>query len=174
MIRPVAASDARAIAELEVRAWRWAYTDVVPEERMITVDDRVARWEGRGAEGAFVAEVDGRVVGVVQVGPDPDDAAVGHIQGLNVEPAAQGAGLGTALYEHAVGELLRAGHAAATLWVFAGNGHARGFYERRGWAPDGATGVAAEAPELRYRKNLRMTTSNAAAASGGPHPGHVR
>lgn len=155
MIRPVAAAaDARAIAELEVRAWRWAYTDVVAEEDMITVEERVARWEGRGTHGAYVAEVEGRVVGVVQAGPDPDDPATGLIRGLNVEPAAQGAGVGTALYEHAVQALRSAGFTVAVLWVFEANGHARGFYERRGWAPDGATAIAAQAPELRYRKNL--------------------
>jgi GNAT superfamily N-acetyltransferase len=154
VIRPVEAGDARALAELEVRAWRWAYVDVVAEEHMITVEDRLARWTGRSAQGAFVAEVEGRVVGVVQVGPDPDDASRGLIGGLNVEPAAQGAGVGAGLYEHAVAELRAAGFAVAVLWVFAGNGHARGFYERRGWTPDGATGTAAAAPELRYRKNL--------------------
>jgi GNAT superfamily N-acetyltransferase len=154
VIRPAGPQDARAIAELEVRAWRWAYVDVVAEEQMITVEDRVARWEGRPLDGAFVAEVEGRVVGVVQVGPDPDEPSTGLLRGLHVEPAAQGAGVGTALYEHALGELRRAGFAAARLWVFDANGHARGFYERRGWAPDGATRVAAEAPELRYRQNL--------------------
>ena len=157
MIRPAADADARAIAELEVRAWRWAYVDVVPEEQVITVADRVARWEGRRADGAFVAEVAGRVVGVVQVGPDPDDPSAGLIHGLNVEPAAQGAGLGTALYDHAVERLRAAGFTTAVLWVFAANGHARGFYERRGWTPDGdplPTRPAAEAPEVRYRKEL--------------------
>jgi GNAT superfamily N-acetyltransferase len=155
VIRPVdATADARAIAELEVRAWRWAYVDFIEDEDMITVDERVERWLTAPADGAFVAEVDGRVVGVVQVGPDADDASVGRIRGLYVEPAAQGAGVGTALYEHARAALSAAGHAEAVLWVFEANGHARGFYERRGWAPDGATGVAAEAPELRYRQNL--------------------
>jgi len=149
VIRPVTQDDARALAELEVRAWRWAYVDFVAEEDMITVADRVERWEGRSAEGAFVAEVEGRVVGVVQV----DDE--GALRGLYVEPAAQGAGLGAALHDFALDELRRRGVEAATLWVFEANGHARGFYERRGWAPDGATGVAAEAPELRYRKTLR-------------------
>lgn len=153
MIRPVVAADARALAELEVRAWRWAYVDVVAEQDMITVEDRLARWTSGPLEGAFAAEVAGRVVGVVQVGPDPDDAARGLLRGLNVEPAAQGAGVGTALYEHALAELRRAGFPTVVLWVFAGNGHARGFYERRGWRADGATGTAAEAPELRYRHN---------------------
>jgi GNAT superfamily N-acetyltransferase len=154
VIRPAAPADARAIAELEVRAWRWAYVDIVPEEMMITVEGRRERWEGGDAAGAYVAEVDERVVGVVQVGPDPLEPAVGLLRGLNVEPAAQGAGLGTALYDHAVARLVADGFAAGALWVFEANGHARGFYERRGWVADGATGVAAEAPELRYRKEL--------------------
>jgi GNAT superfamily N-acetyltransferase len=155
VIRPVdATADARAIAELEVRAWRWAYVDFIEDEDMITVDERVQRWLTAPTDGAFVADLDGRVVGVVQVGPDADDASVGRIRGLTVEPAAQGAGVGTALYEHARAALGAAGYAEAVLWVFEANGHARGFYERRGWAPDGATGVAAEAPELRYRQNL--------------------
>jgi GNAT superfamily N-acetyltransferase len=148
LIRPATAADARALAELEVRAWRWAYVDFVAEEHMITVADRVEHWEGRGAGGAFVAEVDERVVGLVVVEDD------GLLRGLHVEPAAQGAGLGAALHDFALDELRRGGVGEATLWVFEANGHARGFYERRGWSADGATGTAAQAPQLRYRKNL--------------------
>ena len=60
--------------------------------------------------------------------------------GLYVEPAAQGAGLGTTLHDLASRRAARAGFPEAVLWVFEGNGHARGFFERRGWAPDGARG----------------------------------
>jgi GNAT superfamily N-acetyltransferase len=148
LIRPATADDARTLAELEVRAWRWAYVDFVAEEDMITVTERTERWEGRDVEDAFVAEVDGRVVGVVQV----DDEA--QVRGLYVEPAAQGAGLGAALHDFALDELRRRGAQAATLWVFEANGHARGFYERRGWAVDGEMSTAGEAPEVRYRKTL--------------------
>lgn len=148
MIRPATADDARALAELEVRAWRWAYVDFVAEEDMITVADRLERWTARGVDGAFVAEVDGRVVGVVQV----DDE--GGLRGLYVEPAAQGAGLGAELHDFALEELRRRGAEAATLWVFEANGQARGFYERRGWAVDGEMRTAADAPEVRYRKDL--------------------
>jgi GNAT superfamily N-acetyltransferase len=155
VIRPVAAAaDARAIAELEVRAWRWAYVDVVPEEHMITVQERETRWLAAPVDGAFVAEVEGRVVGVVQAGPDRDDPSAGLLRGPDVEPAAQGAGIGTALYEYAREALRAAGYAEAVLWVFEGNGHARGFYERRGWVADGATSAAGAAPALRYRQNL--------------------
>jgi GNAT superfamily N-acetyltransferase len=149
VIRPATADDARALAELEVRAWRWAYVDVVSEEDMITVAERVERWEGRGVAGAFVAELDGRVVGLVVI--DDDE---GMLRGLHVEPAAQGAGLGATLHDHALAELCGLGVREATLWVFEANGHARGFYERRGWAADGATDASAKAPMVRYRKTL--------------------
>jgi GNAT superfamily N-acetyltransferase len=152
VIRPATVADARALAELEVRAWRWAYVDIVAEQDMITVEEREQRWTS--APGAFVAEVGDRVVGVVQVGPDREDPSVGLLRGLAVEPAAQGAGVGTALYEHAVAWLREAGFAEAVAWVFTANGHARGFYERRGWTADGATATAAAAPQLRYRHNL--------------------
>jgi GNAT superfamily N-acetyltransferase len=155
VIRPATVADARALAELEVRAWRWAYVDIVAEQDMITVDERAAHWSSAGAlEGAFVAEVEGRMVGAVQLGPDVDDPSAGRLRGPDVEPAAQGAGIGTALYEHAVVQLQTAGFAEAVLWIFEANGHARGFYERRGWTADGATGTVAQAPELRYRQTL--------------------
>jgi GNAT superfamily N-acetyltransferase len=154
VIRPATEADARTIAELEVRAWRWAYVDFVAEEEMITVAERVARWSERPLDGAVVAEVEGRVVGVVQIGPSPDAPGIGLLRGLYVDPAAQGAGLGTSLYDFACERLRAAGYAEAVLWVFEGNGHARGFYERRGWVADGARGEAAGASELRYRQNL--------------------
>lgn len=145
MIRPATQDDARAIAELEVRAWRWAYVDFVAEEDMPSVAERTASWEA--ADGVFVAELEGRIVGVVQVSD-------GELRGPYVEPAAQGAGLGTSLYDFARERLRAAGYAEAVLWVFEGNGHARGFYERRGWVADGARGEAAGASRLRYRQNL--------------------
>jgi GNAT superfamily N-acetyltransferase len=174
VIRPATVADARALAELEVRAWRWAYVDIVAEQDMITIEDREVHWSSTGAlEGTFVAEVDGRVVGVVHVGlspdvgsvglkaagvahadPDPDERPNGLLGVLAVEPAAQGAGLGTALYEHAVAVLQAAGVGAAVVWLFDDDGHARGFYERRGWRADGAIGTIAEAPALRYRQTL--------------------
>ncbi|MET0603939.1 MAG: GNAT family N-acetyltransferase [Baekduia sp.] len=155
MIRPATVADARTLAELEVRAWRWAYVDIVAEPDMITIEEREARWSAPGAiDGVFVAEVGGRVVGVVQVGPDGDDPSVGRVCGLDVEPAAQGAGVGATLYDHAVVRLRAAGFAETVVWLFEANGHARGFYERRGWTADGATRTTAGAPELRYRQTL--------------------
>jgi GNAT superfamily N-acetyltransferase len=173
VIRPATVADARVLAELEVRAWRWAYVDIVAEQDMITIDEQEAHWSSTALDGTFVAEVEGRVVGVVRVGPDgdessggpavsgvvqagpdPDGGSVGRLGVLAVEPAAQGAGLGAALYDHAVERLRSAGVTDAVVWLVDGDGHAHGFYERRGWHADGATGTIAEAPALRYRQNL--------------------
>jgi GNAT superfamily N-acetyltransferase len=156
VIRPATVADARTLAELEVRAWRWAYVDIVAEQDMITIDEREAHWSSPDAlEGAFVVEVGGRVVGVVQAGPDGDDPSVGRVCGLDVEPAAQGAGVGATLYDHAVAQLRAAGFTEIVVWLFEANGHARGFYERRGWTADGATRTTtAGALELRYRQTL--------------------
>jgi GNAT superfamily N-acetyltransferase len=154
VIRPATVADARALAELEVRAWRWAYVDIVAEQDMITIEERESHWSSAAIEGVFVAELGGRVVGVVQVGPDGDDPSVGRVCGLDVEPAAQGAGVGATLYDHAVAQLRGAGFAEIVVWLFEANGHARGFYERRGWTADGATRTTAGAPELRYRQTL--------------------
>jgi len=156
VIRPAGRADARAIAELEVRAWRWAFVDVVPDGDMPTIEAREARWTGGALDGAFVAEVEGRIAGVVQIGPEPAevDGAVGRLRGLYVDPAAQGAGLGAALHDHAVQALRASGFGSAILEVFTANGHARGFYERRGWEPAGEAQEWAGVPSIRYRLSL--------------------
>jgi GNAT superfamily N-acetyltransferase len=148
VIRPATDADARTLAELEVRAWRWAYVDFVAEEDMPAVAERVACWaEAVAGGGVFAAELEGRVVGVVELGD-------GELRALHVEPAAQGAGLGTALYDFACERLRATGYANRMLWVFEGNGHARGFFERRGWTADGERRETAGAPEVRYRQNV--------------------
>jgi GNAT superfamily N-acetyltransferase len=154
VIRPARREDARTLAELEVRAWRWAYVDIVDERDMPTVDQRAAGWQDRPLDGAFVWDQDGLIAGVVGVGPSPDEDRVGELRGLYVDPAAQGAGVGSALHEHAIADLRRAGFAAATLWVFTANEHGRAFYAARGWAPDGAQTAWQGIPKLRYRRSL--------------------
>jgi GNAT superfamily N-acetyltransferase len=148
VIRPATPDDARAIAELHVRAWHRAYGDFLDVDAMPTVEERDAQWRDRVA-GTDVAvwDQDGLVRGVVVVAP-------GELQLLYVDPPAQGAGVGTALHDHALERLREGGETRATLWVFAANGHGRHFWEARGWAPDGATGELRGAPTLRYAREL--------------------
>lgn len=54
---------------------------------------------------AYMVQLDGCVVGVVLGSPDPDDATVGHLWRLRVDPDRWGAGIGTALHRAAVAGL---------------------------------------------------------------------
>jgi GNAT superfamily N-acetyltransferase len=88
VIRPATAGDARAIAEIQRRALARAHVDEQPPDLPV-------------AEGTtLVAEVAGRIHGFATM-------AGGEIVALFVDPAAQGAGLGTRLHAAAEAQLQR-------------------------------------------------------------------
>ena len=158
--------DAEQIAGISVRAWIHAY-EAFLDPRVLaerTVASQAERWRGwlAGSETETqVAEIAGRIAGYATVGASRDGDAydtVGQLSGLYVDPAAQGAGLGTRLLADAVSRLRASGFIVATLWVFEENGLGRAFYERHGWWPD-PDGVGRESaewhgPALRYRIDL--------------------
>ena len=78
-----------------------------------------------------VALADGGIVGAVGVNP------AGVIWMLYVLPGYQGCGVGSALYEAAIGTLKQAGRRKALLEVLAANESAVAFYRSRGWVPEG-------------------------------------
>jgi ribosomal protein S18 acetylase RimI-like enzyme len=82
----------------------------------------------------------GGIVGFVTFGPSRDADAVGlaEIYALYVDPGRYGAGVGRLLMAHARRRLKEQGFEAAVLWVLLGNERAASFYEREGWAADGA------------------------------------
>jgi GNAT superfamily N-acetyltransferase len=74
----------------------------------------------------FVADDDGELVGIANVGPDV-------LYALYVHPARWGDGVGQALLEQAHSALAETCD-EAELTVLADNARARRFYERNGWA----------------------------------------
>lgn len=168
VIRAARVDEARRIAEVHVRAWQWAYRDLLPATLLerLSVERRAAYWQ------AWLTDADPRrqlwlairrerVVGFVAAGParDPDaDATTGEIYALYLEPEVAGTGVGRSLCDHAVEGLRHDGFRGATLWVLATNSRARRFYEQGGWGADGAArtedqaGVALH--EVRYRRPL--------------------
>lgn len=156
MIRAATPADAAAIAALHLRSFHHSYEDIVPNDILatITIEERMEKWErwlGPDAPGpAFVAEVDGRIFGFCGL-------SGALLRSLHVEPAAQGAGLGTALLECGERALRGGGFTVGEILVFAENGLARAFYERHGWSTDGSVvaGDASDwAPAVRYTKAL--------------------
>ncbi|QMU96345.1 GNAT family N-acetyltransferase [Microbacterium esteraromaticum] len=166
-IRPATSDDAGAIAVVHVRAWQQAYRGLMPQAVLddLSIDDREAGWARILAEPdrpsqTIVAERDGAVAGWASFGAarDAEAPGSGELWGIYAHPDAWSTGVGHALIT-AVEDVLRSdGHEIAYLWVLEGNERAAGFYERHGWASDGARKVD-ERPglvlhELRHVKRL--------------------
>ena len=168
-VRAARADDARAIAEVHVASWRWAYRRILTDAFLdgLSVDDRERAWaawfagqEPRGC--VFVAaDPTGAVVGFVNAGPSRDEGAspeTGEVRAIYVLPEVQGTGVGRALMEAADAGLRAAGFRRATLWVLEANDLGRRFYEKAGWAWDGATSDhrfdCGNRPIVRYAADL--------------------
>jgi len=162
VIRRATANDARAIAEVQKRAWFRAYADIVDPALLAeeTVDEREARWMEHLSSPSvtLVAEVAGRVCGFATVGASGREGAVseeGELMALYVDPPAQGAGLGRALLAAAEDALRADGYAGAVACVMEANDAARVFYEKHGWHHDGQPAHPDRwAPCVHHRKRL--------------------
>jgi GNAT superfamily N-acetyltransferase len=82
---------------------------------------------------------------------------VGEVYALYVAPDWWSTGTGRSLMSGAVATLTDAGYERAVLWVLEANARARQFYEKAGWAPDGASNVLdglGGVVEVRYTRPL--------------------
>jgi GNAT superfamily N-acetyltransferase len=89
--------------------------------------------------------------------PDGRAGLVGELYALYVTPAWWSAGAGRALMERVLTALGAESYRRAVLWVLADNARARRFYERAGFAPDGAANTLAGLGgvlEVRYSRDL--------------------
>jgi ribosomal protein S18 acetylase RimI-like enzyme len=88
----------------------------------------------------LVAVVDGAVAGYVSIRPATELQASSHVQhvnGLAVDPALQGRGVGSALVEAAAAEARRRGARRLTLRVLGPNVAARRLYDACGFVVEG-------------------------------------
>jgi ribosomal protein S18 acetylase RimI-like enzyme len=165
-IRPARPSDSRALAAVHIGTWRDAYAGLLPGEVLagLDLDEWAARHHGRlsaPADGTFVLvfESEGRVAGFVSGGPSRDEFPGGEVYAIYVDPGCQGRGGGRRLLAAAEQKRAGAGFTDASLWVLAGNGPARGFYEAQGWHGDGtgkpwSVSDGVSVPEIRYVKRI--------------------
>jgi GNAT superfamily N-acetyltransferase len=181
VIRAGSAADAAQIAEVQRDSWFGAYAGIIAGE----IIDRVTALDGgarvrqsfrtRPWQRMIVAVPDGEdggIVGYAAFGPETDvlgapwphplstdgeERRVAELYALYVRPAWWSTGTGRALMERVLARSVAAGYSAVTLWVLRDNRRARRFYERAGFAPDGATNVLTglgDVRELRYRQQL--------------------
>ena len=111
----------------------------------------VAEAAGEGSTIHVVAEVDGRVVGTVQVGlaSKPNQPHRGDLMKLLVHRDARGLGLSKALMAAAEAGSARAGRTLLVLDTAAGE-LAEGLYEKLGWQRSGIIPNYALFPDGRY------------------------
>ena len=162
-VRPAGPGDADGIARVQVSSWQVAYRDVMPDALLdgLRWEDRAEGWRtifgdlsvpGRSV---FVTVDGSTVTGFAAVGPPNDSGLEGvhELYAIYVAPDRYGAGDGPAL----MAAVLDAAPPPIVLWVLAENPRARRFYEKHGFAPDGASRVREHGgkplEEVRYRRD---------------------
>ena len=141
VVRRAGAEDAAAVAGL----WLRSYAAALPGVRRAHSDDEVRRWFRdvvlRERE-TWVAEADGRVVGLMVLSP-------GDLDQLYLDPDWRGRGLGDRLVTLAK----ERSPDGLELWTFQVNGPACRFYERHGFVAVERTdgrGNEEREPDVRY------------------------
>jgi GNAT superfamily N-acetyltransferase len=161
VVRRARPEDAERLAEVYVDSGRAAWAGHLREETLAAFSSSREEWEEGMADpdvSILVGELDGEIAAVATLlpsdDPDLDRERVAKLGRLYTEPAAWGAGLGSALMAAFVEDLERRGYREAILWTAEWN-RARRFYEAHGWHWDGATRdqtLAGETwTEVRYR-----------------------
>jgi ribosomal protein S18 acetylase RimI-like enzyme len=107
-------------------------------EEEVRIPDEL--WRQRVAEPTvvqFVAELDGRVVGVVASRIDPDEPSAADVFAMWVDPTGRREGVGRTLLGRAIEWAVAQGAADAKLTVTEGNTAAYDLYARNGFVEDG-------------------------------------
>jgi GNAT superfamily N-acetyltransferase len=166
LLRLAQPDDALAVARVHVRSWQSAYRSLLPDDYLeqLRPEDRAEKYDFATIDPqkprTIVAEEDGHILGFATTAPsrDSETADHGELYALYVDPTQWGCGIGVALLAAARAHLAQAGFRNAILWVLDGNLRAERFYQRDGWASDGAHrtdtvwGVTVE--EVRYLRPL--------------------
>ena len=140
-IRPAEPADAADVAEVYLSAFRATY-----DFPLVHTDEQVRAWIRElviPSGDAWVAAIDGRIVGMAVIRP-------GDLDQLYVAPDAQGRGVGRRLVEHAK----RLSPDGLGLYTFQVNERARRFYERNGFVADAfgdGSGNEERQPDVHYR-----------------------
>ena len=156
LIRQATASDIGDVARVHVAAWDAAKEGLdLPSRR--TAGERSQHWTaflGDGVGELWVADEGRGLLGFLSFGLSRDEDRPGETElyTLYVDPQAWGRGVGSALMD------VLAATDPVSLWVAERNIRARDFYERRGFAPDGAREEGHHVPVIRVVRDPRETS----------------
>lgn len=170
-VRLALPNEAKAIAEVQVAAWRHSFRGLLPNELLdqLEPDHFVEQWQqsllspGEARNRVLVALAGRHLVGLAALTPsdDPDadpgkDALVAE---FCIHPDATRLGHGSRLL-HAIVDTVRADRfTRVTYWVNAQDDATRAFFTEAGWAPDGAHREMGEDDTATVRiKQIRLHT----------------
>ncbi|WP_235564340.1 GNAT family N-acetyltransferase [Arthrobacter sp. Soil762] len=164
-VRRAVSADVERLAAVHVRCWQETYRGMLSDAFLAAVDPagRLALWhqllDRPNPAEVWAACDDGTVVGFAgarrlpapgsPAGHPPPSSGDLELWGLYLLASHQRLGLGCRLLEAALG------NNAASLWVAAGNTKAVGFYERLGFAPDGAEDRVADWEDVHEIRMIR-------------------
>ena len=185
VIRSASPADAAQIAAVMRDSWFAGYDGIIAPaiiDRATAPDGgarirqsfRIRPWQRMIAAVARRPAPAGatRIVGYASFGPERDvldmpwpypltpagsAGEIAELYALYVHPAWWSTGTGRALMDQVLAKVRAAGYAYITLWVLEANARARRFYQRAGFAPDGARHVLDDLggiTEIRYRRAL--------------------
>jgi ribosomal protein S18 acetylase RimI-like enzyme len=150
-VRRATTRDAAGVANVHVHAWLAGYRGLMPDDMLdsLSVEDRTESWlrflePGSGGPLVLVASDGEGVAGFSALSlPSRDhdaDERTAELSALYVLPPHWREGIGTALLDASRAVLPPEGRwHELTLWVLPDNERALGFYDRHGFAPDGAS-----------------------------------
>lgn len=147
-VRVAWASDADAIAALQLRVWRERYGAVLADDELPAAPQLTEGWTAllarpkEARQRVLVALEHATVAGFVITGPsedpDADPGRDGLVAELTVDPAKTRQGHGSRLLQAAADTLAADRFTRATAWVQAGDDPLRSLLASAGWEPDGA------------------------------------
>lgn len=140
LIRHATLADAERMGFINASSWRTTYTGLIDERAFekMTHEVMVAKWTriitnyATTSSFAFVAEINGEIVGYVSCGPNrhPDQSQFEwELLALYLLKEHQGKGIGKVLFSEAVKEMLRLDVKSMVLYVLSSNTPSRKFYE---------------------------------------------
>jgi GNAT superfamily N-acetyltransferase len=136
-VRAATERDAEGISHVHVESWQTTYAGIVPGEYLASLDEaeRVPLWrEWLGLEvEAYVAFLDGEVVGFISGGPirEPIENYDAELFAIYLLQKAQRQGIGTTLLCELAGSLRGKGFRSMAVWVLERNS-SKGFYVKLG------------------------------------------
>lgn len=146
-VRKAKVGDEARMAEIQVAAWRRAYSGIMSPSLLdaLDINQKTDMWRNaleRAGKGSYiVSEVDGHVEGFAVFGPardqDLDESESAEIVSINIDPDKWGVGLGRSLLNYMIDRFSADGFGSVHLWVVIQNERAIRLYQRNGFVSEG-------------------------------------